>query len=162
MFQTRPPSAVSRPGSMPFARISGTTPGEARKATKAAVCRAVAAGGEAGCVDDHVLQFARQRTDEFGAVNRKDRHNLLHADLGFAGCDQLGHRPTGQFRFRLHFRSNSKALQQLGNIGAARTVAIGDRASCQERVPEGRDRADIGLSAHRRVSPGRRPSGSRR
>lgn len=41
-------------------------------------------GRDSGGVNDDVLQLARQRTDQFRALDRQNRHDLLETELRLA------------------------------------------------------------------------------
>src|ERR1700733_815689 len=77
----------------------------------------LSASREPGDIDNDVLQFSRERPDQFGALYGKDRHDLLHADLGLAAGDQFRYRAAGEVRLRLRLLCNAEALQEIGDIG---------------------------------------------
>jgi hypothetical protein len=133
--------------------------GRGHESNEGACCPALpATGSETRRVDDDVLQFARQWAYQFSALDRENGNNLLHADLGLALGDDLGHRAAGQPSLRLHLVGNAEADQQICDIGAARTVAVADRSRPLQRLSERRNGADVGLrragadrKAHRRA-----------
>jgi len=84
------------------------------------------AGRDPGGVDNDILQFVRQRTDQFDAFDGQYGDDLLHADLRLAFRDKLGDGAARQLRIRLRLFRDAEPLQQRRYIGAARTVAVGD------------------------------------
>ena len=142
-----------QPGSMPLARMRlFYLLGRQKGNEIAGRGRLRGLGGKARRIDNDVLQFARQRTDQFGARHRKDSDDLLEADLGVARGHEFGHWPTRQLRFRPHLLGKSEPVQQIGDTGAARTMAVGNGARRDQGAFERCDGCDIGLGAPARTA----------
>src|SRR5262249_26804509 len=72
-------------------------------------------------------------------------NSMLHADFRLAPGNELCHRSAGEFALGSDLLGDAKLCQQTRNIGAARSVAKGKRASLQERLPQCGDAADVRL-----------------
>ena len=123
--------AVAQPGSRPLARMMRTASGVAKNSIKrrAAVLgwrRAANTGG----VNDEILQFAGQRSDQVRALDRQDSHDLLKAEFGLP-LARVRHGPSGQFRLGFYSLGEPKPLHETGDIKPARPVAIGHRGACK-------------------------------
>src|SRR5438034_9858509 len=91
------------------------------------------------------MDLARQRTDQLDAGDREQLRHLLKADLELAARDQLAdeyaRRRLG--KLRLELPGDSQALEQAGQVHAARSAGIADRFRRAQRTLERLDRADV-------------------